>query len=182
MTLLFLSKEAIFISLLSIPLIIIYPLTKRITFFPQIWLGFTFNIGILIGYSTITNSFYSNSILLLYFGAISWTIAYDTIYAIQDYKDDKKNKIKSTATFTNLYAGKFAALFYLISTIFFIISFEVSNLGLLPKITALLIGIWQSYIAFNLNLYDQTSAFKGFKISTFCGGLMFLSILIGLYF
>ena len=181
-TLSLLSKEAIILSLISIPLIIIYPLTKRITFFPQVWLGITFNIGILIGYATISNNYFSIPILLLYFGAILWTIAYDTIYAIQDYIDDKKNNIKSTATYTNVYAGKFASIFYLLSSIIFIISFDMSNLGLIPKITAALVGIWQSYIAFNLNVYDKSKAYKGFKISTFCGGILLVSILVDIYF
>ena len=181
LTLLFLPKEAITICLISIPLIIIYPLTKRITFFPQIWLGITFNVGILIGYSTITKEYFSFPILLLYFGAICWTVAYDTIYAIQDYKDDKKNNIKSTATIMNEFSGVFAALFYLFSSILFIICFYLSNLGLLPKITALLVGLWQSYNALKINIFDHIKAFTIFKISTFCGGILFISILLDLY-
>ncbi|MCH2678934.1 MAG: 4-hydroxybenzoate octaprenyltransferase, partial [Alphaproteobacteria bacterium] len=80
-----LTVPAIIISLISIPLIFIYPLTKRITFFPQIWLGITFNIGILIGYSCITNSYPNLIVSILYIGAIFWTIGYDTLYAMQDY-------------------------------------------------------------------------------------------------
>jgi len=181
LTLVFLPKEAITICLISVPLIVIYPLTKRITFFPQIWLGITFNIGILIGYSTITRDYFSFPILLLYFGAICWTIAYDTIYAIQDYKDDKKNNIKSTATLMNEFSGFFAALFYLFSSILFIICFHISDLGLLPIITALLIGIWQSYNAIKINILNHRKAFTIFKISTLSGGILFISILLDLY-
>ena len=159
-----------------------YPFTKRITFFPQIWLGITFNIGILIGYSTITNNFFSIPILILYLGAICWTIAYDTVYAIQDYIDDKRNNIKSTATYTNIYAGKFATLFYIVSSILFLISFELFNLSFLSKITVVLLGIWQSYLSFNLKIFEKLKAFKTFKISTICGGLLFISILADIYF
>jgi len=180
-TLLFLTKEAIIISLISIPLLIIYPLTKRITFFPQIWLGVTFNIGLLIGYATITKSYYSFSILLFYFGAILWTIAYDTIYAIQDYKDDKKNKIKSTATIMNQFSGFFSGILYIMSHTLFIISFKLTNLGLIPIIITVLIGAWQAYLAFKIKTDEPTQAFKGFKTSAICGGILSISIIIDLY-
>ena len=176
--LLFLPTKALIICLISIPLIIIYPLIKRITFFPQVWLGITFNIGILIGYSTISNEYFSLPILLLYVGAICWTIAYDTIYAIQDYKDDKSNNIKSTATIMNEFAGKFSAIFYIISTLLFLYSFQLSNLGIIPIISVVITGTWQSHFAYKININDKINALKGFKISTKCGGILFLAILV----
>ena len=77
-------------------LIITYPFMKRITFWPQLFLGFTFNWGVLLGWSV----FFENltiEIIILYMAGIFWTLGYDTIYALQDRRDDLKIKVKSTA-------------------------------------------------------------------------------------
>jgi 4-hydroxybenzoate polyprenyltransferase len=69
---------------------------KRITFWPQLFLGFTFNWGVLLGWSV----FFENltiEIIILYMAGIFWTLGYDTIYALQDTRDDLKIKVKSTA-------------------------------------------------------------------------------------
>jgi len=77
-------------------LIIAYPFMKRITFWPQLFLGFTFNWGVLLGWSVFFENLTIETIVL-YMAAIFWTLGYDTIYALQDRGDDLKIKIKSTA-------------------------------------------------------------------------------------
>ena len=77
-------------------LIITYPFMKRITFWPQLFLGFTFNWGVLLGWSVFFENLTIETIVL-YMAAIFWTLGYDTIYALQDRRDDLKIKIKSTA-------------------------------------------------------------------------------------
>jgi len=77
-------------------LIITYPFMKRITFWPQLFLGFTFNWGVLLGWSVFFENLTIETIVL-YIAAIFWTLGYDTIYALQDRRDDLKIKIKSTA-------------------------------------------------------------------------------------
>ena len=77
-------------------LIITYPFMKRITFWPQLFLGFTFNWGVLLGWSVFFENLTIET-LVLYMAAIFWTLGYDTIYALQDRRDDLKIKIKSTA-------------------------------------------------------------------------------------
>ena len=88
--------ETILAGLVCTPLIVIYPFMKRITFWPQLFLGIVFNWGIIICsvefFGTITKEFF-----IFYLACVFWTIGYDTIYAFQDLKDDIKNKIKSTA-------------------------------------------------------------------------------------
>ena len=69
---------------------------KRITFWPQLFLGFTFNWGVLLGWSVFFENLTIETIVL-YMAAIFWTLGYDTIYALQDRRDDLKIKIKSTA-------------------------------------------------------------------------------------
>ncbi len=86
----------ILIAISSIILVAIYPLSKRFTWWPQLFLGLTFNWGILVGYSA-SKGVLSLAALTLYIAGISWTLFYDTIYALQDIKDDTAIGVKSTA-------------------------------------------------------------------------------------
>ena len=94
--LLSLNLLSILIGFISFLLLIIYPLSKRVTYWPQLILGITFNVGVLIGFSSATGNI-NFTILFLYVAGIFWTLGYDTIYAVQDIEDDLKIGIKSTA-------------------------------------------------------------------------------------
>ena len=80
----------------SLALVAAYPLMKRITWWPQAWLGLTFNWGALLGYAAVTG-YVALPCLLLYASGIFWTLGYDTIYAIQDMEDDALAGVKSSA-------------------------------------------------------------------------------------
>ncbi|MEP3655311.1 MAG: 4-hydroxybenzoate octaprenyltransferase [Litorimonas sp.] len=84
------------IALLALPLVVAYPFMKRITWFPQVWLGMTFNWAVLVAYAAKTGTV-SLPLFILYLGLIFWTVGYDTIYACQDMEDDAMVGIKSTA-------------------------------------------------------------------------------------
>ncbi|MEM7072958.1 MAG: 4-hydroxybenzoate octaprenyltransferase, partial [Pseudomonadota bacterium] len=88
---------ALIFSLAALALIVIYPFCKRISWWPQAWLGMTFNWGILLGFAAQAQSWPSIGVWLVWGGAICWTIAYDTIYAHMDRQDDMLAGIKSTA-------------------------------------------------------------------------------------
>ena len=94
--LLCLPRLAQIISLCSIPLVAAYPFMKRITWWPQLWLGMTFNWAVLVAYSAKTGEL-SPALLVLYLGLMFWTVGYDTIYACQDIEDDAMIGVKSTA-------------------------------------------------------------------------------------
>ena len=103
----------ILVALASMPLAFTYPLMKRYTYWPQLFLGITFNYGLILGWTSITESI--NIIpIIFYFGAIFWTLGYDTIYGYQDIKDDEiiglkstSIKFKGTAKFFLLYVIQF---------------------------------------------------------------------------
>ena len=84
------------VALLSLPLVAAYPFMKRITGFPQVWLGLTFNWAVLVAYSIKAGGLHP-SVLLVYVGLAAWTVGYDTIYAMQDAEDDALVGIRSTA-------------------------------------------------------------------------------------
>jgi len=176
-----LTIPAIIISIISIPLIIIYPLTKRFTFFPQIWLGITFNIGILIGYSCVTNSYPNFEVSILYVSAIFWTIGYDTLYAMQDYSDDKLTGVKSTAIKMQHKSGLFAAGAYFISSIIFIPALLLNNFNLLIIVFVFALGLWQTYYAANTQITEIHKFNKGFNKSNLCGFLIWLGMVMDIY-
>lgn len=96
LVLLCLPRLAQIIALCSIPLVAGYPFMKRITWFPQVWLGMTFNWAVLVAYAAKTDEV-SAPLFILYLGLIFWTVGYDTIYACQDIEDDAMIGVKSTA-------------------------------------------------------------------------------------
>ena len=88
---------SIIIGFAAIPLVVLYPLTKRITWFPQFFLGLTFSWGIPLGWTASNGTLPDLSVLFIYFGCIAWVFGYDTIYAVQDMSDDVAVGIKSAA-------------------------------------------------------------------------------------
>ena len=85
------------LGLMSLPLVVAYPLMKRVTNLPQLFLGFTLNWGALMGWTAITGGVLEAPALALYGSGVCWTMVYDTIYAHQDIDDDKKIGVKSSA-------------------------------------------------------------------------------------
>jgi len=102
----------------SLLLVFPYPLMKRITYWPQAWLGLTFNWGALIGWTAATGSF-GWPPLLLYIGGIAWTLGYDTIYAHQDKEDDALIGVKSLALRLGAGSKPWFAVFYSVAIILF---------------------------------------------------------------
>ena len=92
-----LPRLAIYIGLAATPLVILYPLAKRVTWFPQFILGLTFSWGVLLGWVAVTATLPPLSIIFLYTGCVFWVFGYDTIYAIQDMRDDQTVGIRSSA-------------------------------------------------------------------------------------
>ena len=86
----------IFLAIGSMPLALTYPLMKRYTYWPQLFLGITFNYGLILGWTSVFNEI-NLSIIVFYVGAIFWTLGYDTIYGFQDIKDDEIIGVKSTS-------------------------------------------------------------------------------------
>jgi len=140
-----LNSYAIWVGILSLIFIFTYPFMKRITFWPQLFLGLTFNWGALLGWAAVREEL-SLTALLLYAGGIFWTLGYDTIYAHQDRTDDPKAGVKSTARRLGLSSKPWLYLFYLIAVIFFSCAGITSDIGW-PFFVGLTLGtcqlIWQ---------------------------------------
>jgi len=118
---------SIILGILSIPFVIIYPFMKRITNWPQVFLGITFSWGVLI-VSAEFNGSLTFQFILLYIACVFWTIGYDTIYAYQDREDDIRQNIKSTAVYFGINGRWFVINCYaLVLLIFGYLGWNSSN-------------------------------------------------------
>lgn len=120
---------AILLGFLSMGLVIVYPAMKRVTWWPQAFLGLTFNFGALIGWAAVTGAL-GLPALLLYMAGFFWTLGYDTIYAHQDKEDDARIGIKSSALRLGDRSRTWVARFYAASWLLLLLAFLSNGAGL----------------------------------------------------
>ena len=168
----------VILALGSMPLAFTYPLMKRFTYWPQLFLGITFNYGLILGWPAIKGEI-SLAPIIFYIGAIFWTLGYDTIYGYQDIKDDEIIGLKSTSIKFKGKAKNFLFVCYFFLLILFIIGgykmkfhFSYYLLSIIPLVH---LFIYQMKI-FNLN--DPASCLKAFKSNNLFGLIIFINILI----
>ena len=169
----------IILALGSMPLAFAYPLMKRYTYWPQLFLGITFNYGLILGWVSIKNSLDIVPIIF-YIGAIFWTLGYDTIYGFQDIKDDEIIGIKSTS----IKFKKDPTIFLTICYSIFI--FFTLMVGILMKFNNLFFIILIlpflhlfAYQVRNIKINDVSNCLKIFRSNNFFGLLILLTIIIG---
>jgi len=124
-----LNTYTIVLGMASVPVLAVYPFMKRITHWPQAWLGLTFNWGALVGWSAISGELATPAILL-YVAGIFWTLGYDTIYAHQDKEDDIKIGVKSSALALQNRTVPFLVIVYTLCMILISASFALAGAGL----------------------------------------------------
>lgn len=174
--LLSLNLLSIKIGFLSFLLLIIYPLTKRVTYWPQFFLAITFNIGVLIGYSAIANNL-SIEIIFLYVAGIFWTLGYDTIYAHQDIDDDLSIGVKSTAILFGNNTKYWVASFYSLMTLSLCIFGIISSQKLLFFLFLLTVFIHQFLQITKLDIKSPEVCLALFKSNQYLGLLICLALL-----
>ncbi len=153
-----------------------YPFMKRITYWPQLFLGLTFNWGIIMAWASMNNDI-NIQIVLLYISAIFWTLGYDTIYGAQDISDDEIIGLKSTSVKFKNKIKMFVAIAYsitILTTIYLFKSFIGLNLFSLLLVLFFLSLIYQ-VIKFNKN--NPISCLSMFKYNNYSGLILFLSII-----
>ena len=168
----------IILALGSMPLAFTYPLMKRFTYWPQLFLGITFNYGLILGWTAIEGQL-DLAPIIFYLGAIFWTLGYDTIYGYQDIRDDEIIGLKSTSIKFKGKAKKFLIMSYSLLIILFSIG------GYFMKFDAkyyFILFIPFMHLFFyqirNLNLKNPTSCLRIFKSNNIFGFIIFLNILI----
>jgi 4-hydroxybenzoate polyprenyltransferase len=164
------------LGVISLLPVILYPLMKRITWWPQAFLGITFNVGALMGFSAATG-YIGAAALLLYAAGFFWTMGYDTIYAYQDKADDELAGIKSTARLFGDHPKKWLAAFYSLTISLFVVALMMTGAGLLPIILLSIPAahfVWQ---VATFNPFDQHNALKRFKSNRIAGFLLLIPVL-----
>ena len=134
--LLALPQMAQLVALCAIPLVIAYPFMKRITWWPQAWLGITFNWGVLVGYAATTGTI-SLAAVVFWLGAVFWTLGYDTIYAMSDVEDDALIGVKSTARHFGANAALWVGWFYANAILLFVIAMLIESNAIRTTLAAI---------------------------------------------
>ena len=173
------NQFTIILALGSMPLAFTYPLMKRFTYWPQLFLGITFNYGLILGWTAIRGEIDIVPIIF-YFGAIFWTLAYDTIYGFQDIIDDEIIGVKSTS----IKFKKNPKLFLIVCYSLFILSLVItgffmkfnSMFYLFLSIPILHLFIYQIY---NFDFKDSKNSLKIFKANNLLGAIILINIFIG---
>jgi len=163
----------------SMPLAFTYPLMKRFTYWPQLFLGITFNYGLVLGWTAIQGEINAVTIIF-YLGAIFWTLGFDTIYGYQDLKDDEIIGVKSTS----IKFKKKPKLF--LTTCYSIFLISLILVGIFMKLNTMFyffILIPTAHLLFyqiyNFNYKDPKNCLKIFKSNNFFGAIILCNILIG---
>ncbi len=169
----------IVLAICSMPLAFSYPLMKRYTYWPQLFLGITFNYGLILGWTSVNENL--NIIpVIFYIGAIFWTLGYDTIYGFQDIKDDEIIGVKSTSIKFKNNPILFLFICYAIFTISILTLGLKMNFNNLFFIFFILPFIHLFFFQIKkLKIDDSLNCLKTFKSNNFLGLLIFCNILIG---
>jgi len=173
------NKFTILLALGSMPLAFTYPLMKRFTYWPQLFLGITFNYGLILGWTSIKDQI---DIIpaIFYFGAIFWTLGYDTIYGYQDIKDDEIIGLKSTSIKFKDNPIKFITLCYsvfLITLLIVGISLKLNSFFYLVFVLIILQMVF--FQLKKIKIDNSLKCLEIFKSNNFLGLLVFISLIGG---
>ena len=169
------NKLTIFLGLSSMLLAFTYPFMKRLTYWPQLFLGLTFNWGIIMGWTSVTN-YISIEPIILYLSAIFWTLGYDTIYGLQDIRDDEIIGIKSTSIKFKNKVKFFVGTCYALCVLFvFVLCFVME----IDKYLLLLSALFILTLIYQVMIFKSGKAetcLAAFKINNLTGFFIFIFI------
>ena len=171
----------IILAFCSMPLAFTYPLMKRFTYWPQLFLGITFNYGLILGWTSIENEI-SLIPIILYFGAIFWTLGYDTIYGYQDIADDEIIGVKSTSIKFKNNPKSFLFICYTITILSYLSLGYLMNVNYFFYVGALLM-IFHLFF-YQLKSFDPKNVdncLKVFKSNNLFGFIVLIFIFLGKY-
>ncbi len=196
---------SLYLGVASLVLVAAYPFMKRITWWPQAWLGLTFNWGALLGYAaalggppaamllslvagagmagtdlSLVTQTLPPAAILLYASGVFWTLGYDTIYAVQDLEDDALAGVKSSARRLGANAPRAVLGFYAVSVALLVAAGIAANLGPLFYAAVALYGMMLGRQALRLRMDDPAAALAAFRSNTGAGLLVAAGIMAGL--
>jgi 4-hydroxybenzoate polyprenyltransferase len=177
LVLLQLDRTAQIVAIASLALVAAYPFMKRITWWPQAWLGLVFSWAALVGWAAVRGKV-EPAALLLYAGSVFWVFGYDSIYALQDREDDALVGVKSSARALGSHVRAGIALFYLTALVFWALAIWTVRSGLLAQAALLPMAIHLCWQCAALDEADGEDALAKFRSNRFGGLIMFLACLV----
>jgi 4-hydroxybenzoate polyprenyltransferase len=177
LVLLQLNVTAAIVALVSVAPVAAYPFMKRITWWPQAWLGLVFSWGALVGWPAVTGSL-SWTPVLLWFGSIAWVIGYDTLYAIQDIEDDALVGVKSSARRMGDKAPLGVGLFYMVALLLWGAAIWTVRPDWLAVVALMPAALHLANQALRADPSDGELALRLFRSNRTCGLLVFLAMLV----
>ena len=171
------NRFTIYVGFASLAVVVVYPLMKRITYWPQIVLGLAFSWGALMGWPA-TFARLDLPAFLLYAGAISWVIGYDTIYAHQDREDDALIGIKSTALLFRERTKPMLALFYTLAVALIALAGWSAGAGLVVALGLLAFAAHLAWQIARLNVDDPVNCLVVFKSNRDAGLILFVGLVL----
>ena len=169
-----LGKTVFFWAMASLPLVAAYPFMKRFTWWPQLFLGLTFNWGALLGWVAVRGQVELPA-LLIYAGGVFWTLGYDTIYAHQDKIDDARVGIKSSALRLGAGTKKAVGMFYVLAVMLWALAGWANGSTMLLFAALILAELQFAWQCCTVNLDDPASARRIFVSNAYVGGVVFLA-------
>lgn len=173
-----LNPVAIMVGLGSLLLVAAYPFMKRITYWPQAWLGLTFNWGALVGWAAVRGDLGWPAIIL-YAGAVFWTLGYDTVYAHQDKEDDALIGVKSTALALGTRTKPALLLFYSLFIIALMAAGILAKLPLIYYAVIALAGLHLARQTLRVDIDDAAVCLGVFRSNIAFGWIVFAALLLG---
>jgi len=168
----------ILLGLAVLLLIATYPFMKRITYWPQVFLGLNFNWGALLGWTAVTGALARPS-LLLYVGGVLWTIGYDTIYAHQDKEDDVRIGVKSSAIALGERTRGWLFIFYGLALFAWAAAARAAGLGALFWLGFAAAAVQLAWQVARVATEDPADCLRKFRSNRFVGWLMLFGIIAG---
>ena len=172
-----LNRTAQLVALASLALVAAYPFMKRITWWPQAWLGLVFSWGALVGWSAVTGSVNLPAVLL-WLGSVAWVVGYDTLYAIQDVEDDALVGVKSSARRLGDKAPLGVATFYALALAGWGAALWQVKPDWLALLALLPAAVHLAGQALRADPRDGAVALALFRSNRWCGLLVFLAMLV----
>ncbi len=157
-----LPRVAAIVALASVPLVLLYPFAKRVTWWPQAVLGITFNWGALVGYAAATGGI-DTAAVLLYAAGVFWTLGYDTVYAHQDKEDDVRVGVRSTALRLGAASRVWIGGFYGIMLLLLAVAGRAAGLGWPFYLLLALPGLMLAWQVARVDFGDRTSCLRHFR-------------------
>jgi 4-hydroxybenzoate polyprenyltransferase len=163
------------LSIASLVLVVIYPLMKRVTYWPQIFLGLAFNWGALVGWTAVAGHL-SLAPLLMYAAGIVWTLGYDTIYAHQDKEDDALIGVRSTARLFGRRWLSGISAFYVAAFVLFGIALTLAGAGILAFAGLAAAALQAAWLIATLDPDDPRNCLQRFRANSVTGWIIFAGL------